>query len=259
MLARLLPLAVLALIGCTRSGQETALLTEAKRHLSERDARLTSYRLTGQTREGDTAQADFTFLYRAPQRMQGVLGNPRVRTFSWDGELLFDQHEAERRFTTFKSEVSPEKRAGYLTEIFGPFVPEGFRAPLLPANATARRASHPRAAEAVELVAKIAAPSAAGLEVAYTLRWPTLDFLGKRMSQADGSTMEVRVEEEHCEESLKLCVPKRLTRWVNGAQVSQTTLSQVELNPALPNDTFTLTPPEGYEVQTKTLVDAEAQ
>ena len=42
-----------------------------------------------------------------------------------------------------------------------------------------------------------------------------------------------------------------------GEKVGETTLSQVELNPALPNDTFTLAAPEGYDVQTKTLVNSE--
>jgi outer membrane lipoprotein-sorting protein len=41
--------------------------------------------------------------------------------------------------------------------------------------------------------------------------------------------------------------------------VAETTLSRVELNPALPSDTFTLSAPEGYTVQTKTLVVDGAQ
>ncbi len=111
----------------------------------------------------------------------------------------------------------------------------------------------------MELTAKLTEPSAQGLEVAYTLRWPTLDFLGKRSRTADGTVIEVRVEEEHCDEALKLCVPKRLTRWVKDEKVGETTLSRVELNAPLPNDTFTLAAPEGYDVQTKTLVDANGK
>ncbi|MBN1210028.1 MAG: hypothetical protein JXB05_34570 [Myxococcaceae bacterium] len=258
MRARLLPLALLLLAGCTRSGGDAQLLTEVKRRLSERDARLTSYQLEGRASEAG-AEVAFTFAYRAPQRMRGTLGAPLSRTVSWDGERLFEQRDAERRFTTFQTELSPEKRAALLTETFAPFTPEGFRAPLLPMGARARRASHPRAPEAVELTAKVAGADAQGLEVAYTLRWPTLDFLGKQYRQADGTTLEVRVEEEHCDKALELCVPKQLSRWVKGEKVGETTLSALELNPALPGDTFTLTAPEGYEVQTKTLVDAAAK
>jgi outer membrane lipoprotein-sorting protein len=253
-------LALLILAGCTKPADESAnLLAESKRRLSEREARLTQYRLEGRASEGAAAPVDFTFSYRAPQKMRGTLGAPLSRTFSWNGEQLFEQSDADKRFTTFKTELPPEKRAGFLTEVFSPFVPEGFRAPLLPQGATAKRASHALASEAVELSAKVEDPSTKGLEVGYTLRWPALDFLGKRSRTGDGTTVEVRVEEEHCDKALALCVPKRLTRWVNGEKVGETTLTTVEFNATLPNDLFTLAAPEGYEVQTKTLVDTGGQ
>jgi outer membrane lipoprotein-sorting protein len=251
-----LPLVLLVLVGCTRPAEESALLTEVKKRLAEREAKLTSYRLEGRTSDGAAEPVGFTYLYRAPQRMHATTGAPFLRTVSWNGEKLFELSQADKRFTTFKSEVSPEKLVGFLHETFSPFVPEGFRAPLLPGGAQAKRASHPRAPETVELTAKVADASTQ-LEIAYTLRWPSLDFLGKRSRLGDGTVIEVRVEEEHCDEALKLCVPKRLTRWVKEQKVLETTLSQVELNPTLPNDTFTLTAPEGYDVQTKTLVNAD--
>jgi outer membrane lipoprotein-sorting protein len=257
MRACLLPLVLLVLAGCSRPAEDsTALLSEVKKRLSERESRLTGYRLEGRTTEGSAPPVDFTFAYRSPQRMRATLGPPISRTFSWDGEKLFELSETDKRFTTFQTELPPERHAGFLTETFAPFTPEGFRAPLLPKGSSARRAQNPRAPEAVELTAKLEAPAAQGLEVAYTLRWPSLDFLGKRSRAADGTVIEVRVEEEHCDEALKLCVPRRLSRWVKDEKVGETTLSRVELNALLPNDAFTLTAPEGYDVQTKTLVDA---
>jgi len=259
MRARLVPLALLLLAGCNRQAEDTQLLNEAKRRLSERDVRLTSYRLEGRTSEGSAEPVSFSFAYRAPQKMRGTLGAPAPRIIAWDGERLFEQSDADKRFTTFQNELSPEKRSGFLTEVFAPFTPEGFRAPLLPAHLQAKRASHPRAPEAVELAAKVDEPSGESLRVTYTLRWPTMDFLGRQSRLSDGTTLEVRVEEEHCDEALKLCVPQKLSRWVKGEKVGETTLAKVELNPALPNDTFTLAAPEGYEVQTKTLVNAEGK
>jgi hypothetical protein len=256
MRARLLPLVLLLLASCNRQAEDTHLLNEVKRRLSERDVRLTSYRLEGRISEGGAEPVGFSFAYRAPQKMRGALGAPISRTFSWDGERLFEQSDADKRFTTFQNELSPERRSGFLTETFAPFTPEGFRAPLLPAQLRVKRASHPRAPEAVELAGKVDDPSVGSLEVTYTLRWPALDFLGRQSRLPDGTTIEVRVEEEHCDEALKLCAPQKLSRWVKGEKVGETTLSKVELNPALPQETFTLAAPEGYEVQTKTLVDA---
>ena len=48
-------------------------------------------------------------------------------------------------------------------------------------------------------------------------------------------------------------MPKRLTQWAGEQQVAETTLSRVELNPTLPADTFSLSAPGGYDVETKTL------
>ncbi|WP_224361679.1 hypothetical protein [Hyalangium versicolor] len=256
MRACVLSLALLTLVGCSKQSEETALLAEVKRRLSERDARLTSYRLEGSIREEGSEPVAITFAYRAPQKMRGSLGAPISRTFSWDGERLFELSDTEKRLTTFQNELTPEQRAGFLTETFSPFTPEGFRPPLLPSDLHVKKSSNARAPEAVELTAKVNEPGAGSVELAYTLRWPSLDFLGKQTRLGDGTIVEVRVEEEHCEKAIELCVPQKLTRWNNGARFGETTLSTVELNPTLPNDTFTLVAPEGYTVQTKTLTNA---
>ncbi|WP_164017500.1 hypothetical protein [Pyxidicoccus trucidator] len=253
----LLPCVLLALAGCPRKGADANanLASEVKTRLAEREAKLTSYRIAGTVKDEGQEALSFTFDYRAPQRMRGSLGPPASRTFAWDGTHLFQQVDGEKSFSTFKSELPPAKLVGFLNQTFSPFTPEGFRAPMLLRSATARRATHPRAPEAVELVQKLEG-EAEGVEMVYVLRWPRLDFLGKRTRAPDGTEAEERVEEEHCQESLGLCVPKRLTRWLGGRQVGETVLGRVELNATLPNDAFTLSAPEGYSVQSKTLVES---
>jgi hypothetical protein len=259
MRACLLLLTLCFLTGCNRQRDNTHLLSEVKRRLSERDAQLTSYRLEGVTRENGQEPLGFGFSYRAPQKMIGTLRAPVSRTFAWDGVRLFEQNDKDKRFITFANELSPERRAGFLTETFAPFTPEGFRAPLLPVELSAKRTAHARAPEAVEVTGQVTQSPTESLQVTYVLRWPSMDFLGRQTRLPDGTLIEVRLEEEHCDEALKLCVPQKLTRWVKGEKVGETMLSQVELNPALPNDTFTLVAPEGYEVQTKTLVNSEGK
>ncbi|MBZ4421608.1 hypothetical protein [Myxococcus sp. RHSTA-1-4] len=253
----LLSCALLALTGCSRKGGDDSatLVPQVRTRLAERDAKLTGYRISGTVKEEGQAPVSFTFDYRAPQRMRGTLGAPASRTFAWDGTHLFQQLDGEKQFSTFKSELPPAKLAEFLTTTFGPFTPEGFRTPLLLRSATARRAQHPRAPEAVELVQKLEG-EAAGVEMVYVLRWPRLDFLARRTRAPDGTTAEERMEDEHCDEKLGLCVPKRLTRWLGGRQVGETVLGGVELNVSLPNDAFTLGAPEGYEVQSRTLVES---
>ncbi|AEI64477.1 hypothetical protein [Corallococcus macrosporus] len=253
----LLLCALTALTGCSKkSGDDAAApLPEVKAGLAAREAKLKSYRIAGTVQDTGLEPVTFTFEYRAPQRLRGTLGPPASRTFAWDGTHFFQQLDGERRFSTFTSELPPVKLAGFLSETFHPFMPEGFRAPLLLSHAAVRRATHPLAPRAVELVQQLEG-EAAGLEMVYVLRWPQLDFLGRRTGAPGGAAAEERVEEEHCDEALALCVPKRISRWQGGKRVGETVLTRVELNATLPNDGFTLTAPEGYDVQTRTLVES---
>ena len=245
---------LLLLSGCSRAPDAAALLTETRQRLAERDGKLQSYVLAGTAREAGQTLS-FQFAFRAPQKMLGTLGPPTRRTWAWDGTHLLERDDAARTFSTYEEPPTPERRVGALTALFTPFVPEGFRAPLLPGQGvSARRTSHALAPEALELTVK---PPGGDVEVVYVLRWPGLDFLAKRL-RSGPDTSELRVEAEQCEAALGLCVPRRLTQWSAGTQVAETELTQVELNPPLPADTFTLTPPPGYSVGRKTFAEEQA-
>ncbi|MET0401700.1 MAG: hypothetical protein ABW123_04815 [Cystobacter sp.] len=246
----LLPLLLLLVFpaGCRRGEDTSTLLPGVRQRLAARDGKLTSYVLEGTASEGGQTMG-FEFAYRAPLKMLGTLGAPVSRAWAWDGERLVERDDTARTLYTYEDTLTPERRMGVLTQLFSPFVPEGFRAPLLPSqNVTARRVAHPRGPEAVELTVK---PAGSDVEVTYVLRWPSLDFLGKR-TRSGGTDSELRVEEEQCESALGLCVPRRLTQWAGNQQVAQTQLTRVELNPTLPAETFTLTAPRGYGVGSKT-------
>ena len=257
-----LPLLLLLLLAaCERAPAPAAdggppaarLLQQVRAGLASRDARLRSYRFEGRVHDAGEAPLPFAFAFRAPGSLRGSLGGPgELRTFAYDGEHLYEQHDGERRFTTFRLELPPAARAGFLTEVFSPFLPEGFRVPL---------------------------PGNEG-QVEYLLRWPALDFLGKRVLQGAGvpasgargsealvseapvsgapvsgaPVSEVRVEDEQCDAALGLCVPRRLTRWVAGQRVGETTLEEVQLDAPLPADAFRLAAPAGYEARTQTLI-----
>ena len=227
-----------------------------KRGLSARDARLQSYRVAGSSRDG-AQQATYTFAYRAPQKMRAALTEPVTRTFSFDGRQLYERNDADRLFHAFDNQLSPARSAGFLTQTFSPFIPEGFRVPLMPRRGvTLARARHALAAQALELTVPVVVSGSESLALTYVLRWPSLDFLGKRTRGSSGELSEVRVEQEHCDAALKLCVPSVLSRWQGTERVGETRLTRVELNPALPEQDFTLAAPQGYTVRRQTLTDA---
>jgi outer membrane lipoprotein-sorting protein len=245
-------IALAACGACKRAEEPTgSLLSQVEAGLSTRDARLTSYHLVGSTREGALEQA-FEFFYRAPNRMRGVL--PGARTFSYDGKSLYELVTAEKKLVVYENRLPPQKSAQYLTAVFTPFAPEGFRAPLLATKGmTAERLPDPRGPEAVQMRQE----SGSGEEhLASTLRlrWPALDFLSRTLTLS--KTVEIRMDDERCEAALKLCVPTKVTSSSDGQPTSVTTLSRVELNIPLPADDFTLGAPEGYAVEHHQLVES---
>lgn len=247
-------LVALALCGCASKKPEAsaALLSQVKQALTERDAKLKSYRVRGVAHEGAQSAA-FSFSYRLPNRMVGTLEGPPKRSFFFNGEQLFELSEEAQSLTTFELELPAPARLDLLTRTFSPFVCEGFRAPLLPSKGvSAKRSSHPLSPEAVELTVALEDEAQTPLSIVYTLRFPSMDFLGKR-TQTPAGVQELRVEAEHCEASVGLCVPKRVSQWEGGMKLSSTEWTQIELNAPLPAEGFTPNAPPGYGSVTRKL------
>ena len=197
------PLLLVLACSCKRGDEAKAtLLSQVEAGLSTRDAKLTSYHLVGSTQEGAQTQA-FEFFYRAPNRMRGVLKDSR--TFSYDGKTLFELIPAQKQLRVYENKLPPHKSAEYLTTLFTPFAPEGFRAPLFAGKGMlAERIQDPRGPEAVRLRQE-SGTGADKLTTTLLLRWPTLDFLGRTLQMS--RSVSVEMKEETCDAKLKLCVP----------------------------------------------------
>jgi outer membrane lipoprotein-sorting protein len=231
---------------------DASLLSQVKSGLSDRERKIGSYSIAGVV-EQDGQKATFEFDFRAPGRMKGTLLGEKSRTFSYDGERLFDLVRADKTLTTWELDVPPRQARDYLSQLFENFVPEGYRSPVVDlTHATVKRVSHPRAPEAVELASETKDEHGAGIRVAYIFRWPSLDLLERRLDTAE-TTATLAVDEEQCDERLKLCMPKKLTQHFGQALGAVTTLSRVELGAAIPAEAFTLELPEGFTGATKQL------
>ena len=71
----------------------------------------------------------------------------------------------------------------------------------------------------------------------WLLRLPSGDFLEKR-TLADGQERVLRMEREKCEPALALCVPTKMVERLGETTLGTTVVTSVELNVALPQDTF---------------------
>lgn len=232
-----------------------SLLSEVRAQLGQRDAKLRSYAVESEA-EAEGAKAKYRFWYRAPQRMRGEITEPNPMAVSFDGQKLYQLNPAQKTLTVFEVKVSKEKAALMLTQSFAPFVPEGYRVPLFPNSGTqVKKTTHAKAVDAVALTVVTADEQGKPISVEYVLRWPAMDFLSKT-TRVGGKNIELRVDEEKCDEKLKLCVPQALSQWNDGMSAGSTRFTHIELNAPVPNDDFVLTAPEGFTSTARELVDA---
>ena len=246
------------LLGCPKEPAKAPenLASEARRALAERDRRLTGYLVEVSTTQGDQT-ATHTFVARG-NRVKGTLLTPTPMTLSFDGTRFFKVSPAEKKLEAFELKLPAEKAALFLTTQFAPFVPEGYRTPLLPSKGvTATKVAHPRGPEAFELVVSTPDETGKPITVTYLLRYPGGDFLAKK-TQAGGVTSELVVDAEQCDTKLSLCVPKLVVQRENGVELGRTTFTRIELTPEVPNDAFSLTAPEGYTFEKHELVESAA-
>jgi outer membrane lipoprotein-sorting protein len=251
-------LLTLLLMACSK---ETAsvrenLASDARRALVERDKRLNSYLVAALTTQGDQT-ATHTFVARG-HRVKGTLLTPQPMTLSFDGTRFFKLSPAEKKLEVFELKLPAEKAALFLTTQFSPFVPEGYRTPLLPTKGvTATKVAHPKGPEAFELTVSTHDETGTPITVRYQLRFPNGDFLGKT-TQAGTATSELIVEAEQCDATRGLCVPKVVLQRENGVELGRTHFTRIELEPDIPNDEFSLTSPEGYTFEKHELVESGA-
>jgi outer membrane lipoprotein-sorting protein len=250
-LTRSVLFAAVCLAGCKpQAPQGSMLLSQVKQALADRDARLGSYHLVAETTEGEE-HVTHGFFFRSPNKMRAVVSSAPQFEWSFDGKRLYRLHPGTKSFETFELKLPQEKAAMYLHHLFSAFVLEGFRTPLMPMKGvTATLVSHPKGPQAVELKLE----PGEGVSVTYVLRWPSADFLERR-GQSDAGTSALKIEDEHCDDTLKLCVPKRAEEYVDGKRVLTIQLTAVELNVEVPADDFAPQVPPGWTAQTRQVVD----
>jgi hypothetical protein len=224
------------------------LLNEVRVALSQRESRFAAYYVHIETVEaGQTAAHDFTF--RAPSKLRGDVTQPQRLSLSFDGTTLFTRADGGVEAVTL--ELPAAKAATLLATTFHPFVPEGFRSPLIPrAEVTAAATSHAleRNAVAVTVIAS------AAVQVHYTLRLPNGDFLAKRVVGPQGETTH-SVTAEQCITELRLCLPTRIVITEQGREVAITTMSAIDAGHPAPTDVFRLEPAPGELLTKRTLTE----
>jgi hypothetical protein len=237
---------LLPLWACTRGAErEAQLLERVRAGLAQREAKVRSLHLAGTVTEAGQ-QADFELRYRAPSYLRASVTRPTALTLSYDGERLYELLPADKSLRAYAVKLPPAEGAALLASRFGPFLPDGFRAPLLPNRGVrAQRVRHPRADDAVELRFEAHADGQP-LTVTYVLRLPAMDFLEKRTATA-GATSALQVEAERCPPALGLCFPEQLAEFSGATAGARTRLTTLEVNLPISPEHFRLETPPGFQ------------
>ncbi len=236
-------LVALVLCGCPKSSEVSpppSLVGEAKRALAEREKRLTSFKLVVDTTEGEN-RAHHEVAFRSPNKSRGHMMAPVDVELSFDGATLVKLLHAEKKFEVVSLDMPAADRAYFLASQFMPFVPEGYRAPLLPMVGVKAKKVSLENAEAVELRVE----PGEGVTVSWVLRLPSGDFLEKRTVDS-GRERVLKMEREKCDAVLALCVPTKLVEMSGEVRVGTTEITSVELNAVLPQDYFAPQAPAGW-------------
>ena len=231
-------LSMLVGCGCPKPAEAPppSLVGEAKRALAEREKRLTSFKLVVDSTEGEN-RAHHEVAFRSPNKSRGHMTVPHDFELAFDGTQLVRLIAAQKKYEVVSLDMPAADRAFFLASQFMPFVPEGYRSPLLPQTGVEAR----QVPGGVELTVK----PGEGVTVRYVLRLPAGDFLEKR-TLAEGQERVLRMEREQCDEALALCVPTKLVERLGQNVLGTTEVSGIELNPALPQDVFSPKVPEGW-------------
>jgi outer membrane lipoprotein-sorting protein len=240
------PLVLVFLFSCPKpNGTDVApsLLGQMKQKIAERDRKLNSFHIAVESIQGVEA-AKHEFYFKSPNHSRGVLLVPQELTLSFDGHSFYRLLNGPKQFEKSEFKLPPDQVAVFLASTFQPFVPEGFRAPLIPQkNVTAKKISHALESQAVEIEAKLKDESGNDVSVIWVLRESTGDFLERR---SDNNVLTVKAE--FCDKKLNLCVPKKLEQQSNGTLIGSTHVTHIELNPVLTFESFALKAPEGFAV-----------
>lgn len=222
----------------SRPVKSSQVVSEVKSGLIAREAKLKSYHLVVDSHEEGAVDARHEVFYRAPYRLRGVVRSPSAFEISFDGEQLFVLQEGQLQ----AKKIQPsEETAVALYKQFAALVPEGFAVPLLPSKGVTGSRLSVDGDDAAQLSVQ-SGEGATAATTSWVYRWPDLELIEKRTEQ-NGQIVTIKVDERHCDQALKLCVPKKLSRWEQGKPIGTVVVSTLELNPELPVEDFTLHAP----------------
>ena len=230
------------------------MVSQIRTALAERERKLGTYRLQGTTIDAASGQqARFRFMFRAPNQMRGELLAPTHRIFAFDGHNLSELAVDTGVLTHWDLAGLDRAHAdSMLHQVFAPFAPEGFRAPLMPTGPEVRATSIDRAGATMVRLSADLVEGGEEYFFAYELRPPAMDLLREETRSPAGEHV-VEVLKERCDPGWGFCLPEAWVEKAGTQETAHTVLDAIDLNPPLSPADIALAVPDGGREETQHL------
>ena len=223
-------------LACTRPPTSAQLVSEARTGLAEREAKVHSYRFDAEM-TGPGQHGTWSVAYRGPGSYRA--DTPSV-SYLLDGDKFFEiDHATGKVQPSTLSQTDRNRSLERVYSAFAPFIPEGWRSPLIGSAVTAIEGPQQEREKTVLLSvgAHLANEQA---ELQYLFTRPTMNWL-KTETFASGHNVVRATTKEHCDPASNLCFPERIEVRKDGSVQSTTTLSHIAVNEGVPAETFSPT------------------
>jgi outer membrane lipoprotein-sorting protein len=226
-------------------------LSDALTSLSDRAKLVRDYAYSGEATSLEGGQAvRFAYKLKQPKMLRADVEGIDT-SFVFDGtSLAILDHGRKQVLKQDLTKVPEVDAVAALHQIFGDYVCEGWKPPLTRTKADENAATlgKSEAGEPVWVLVT-AIDDKDLLEVRYTLRAPTADFLKKEWIAKDGSVFaSTLVLQEHRDEGTKLSFP---LAWEHKSpqRSYRVQLEGVAINEGLAAEPFTIVAPEGFTLR----------
>lgn len=217
-----------------------------REQLARREAQISSMQFRVTTRQAEVEAVHQVWM-RGRNLFRAETLEPEHLEVSFDGQRVMMLQHKRKSFAEFRLEVEREEGAYLLAQTFAPFVPEGYRMPLLPkVGVEASRRTLQAIGDVVELRYQTADQAGIPVAAAYVYQWPSLNFVSRSLRSAS-HVIEDAGEGAWCSGPAEVCFPRRIVHSEDGEIVSVATVTSVQFNPEIPNDSFVLVAPDGYQ------------
>jgi hypothetical protein len=246
-------------MACKKENKEPRFPTPSDilQKMSAREKALSSFSIQVRTEEPEVT-VEHVLVFRAPNFLRADVKQPQKLVLSFDGQNHYRLEDAAKKLTILNLHLPTAERKIAVSMLMGALMPEGFQLPKVVPQNLKQSWLEPEGSNRVLRLENQLSDGSDTANIAYVVRWPSLDFLKKEIFADERQQIEVAMQEEACrpgssEPENKVCFPTRIVGRQNGEALSLQKIELLSFQETISNEHFVLLAPEGFAVERHTL------